>query len=140
MYNIIVYSYQVKFYMFVLRMFYCHFFFQAEDGIRDGHVTGVQTCALPICCRSINYPSIRRVRRACMASEPSSSPTAVSTETLISCVSCAMIVVKVSRSVSVPLCSTCRFALTAEPLPTSGQFSNLFSIYLMMSLMYYLFS
>src|SRR5207253_5483404 len=26
----------------------CLFFFQAEDGIRDGHVTGVQTCALPI--------------------------------------------------------------------------------------------
>src|SRR5437870_13571308 len=24
------------------------FFFQAEGGIRDGHVTGVQTCALPI--------------------------------------------------------------------------------------------
>src|SRR5690625_5252191 len=24
------------------------FFFQAEDGIRDGHVTGVQTCALPL--------------------------------------------------------------------------------------------
>src|SRR5207253_1189032 len=24
------------------------FFFQAGDGIRDGHVTGVQTCALPI--------------------------------------------------------------------------------------------
>src|SRR6266702_2558979 len=24
------------------------FFFQAEDGIREGHVTGVQTCALPI--------------------------------------------------------------------------------------------
>src|SRR5690625_5817726 len=24
------------------------FFFQTEDGIRDGHVTGVQTCALPI--------------------------------------------------------------------------------------------
>src|SRR5690625_1972462 len=23
------------------------FFFQAEDGIRDGHVTGVQTCAMP---------------------------------------------------------------------------------------------
>src|SRR5690606_40214942 len=27
----------------------CFFFFQAEDGIRDFHVTGVQTCALPIC-------------------------------------------------------------------------------------------
>src|SRR5690606_39892936 len=29
----------------------CVFFFQAEDGIRDFHVTGVQTCALPICIR-----------------------------------------------------------------------------------------
>src|SRR2546430_17556568 len=27
------------------------FFFQAEDGIRDLTVTGVQTCALPICLR-----------------------------------------------------------------------------------------
>src|SRR5438132_10425659 len=27
------------------------FFFQAEDGIRDHCVTGVQTCALPICAR-----------------------------------------------------------------------------------------
>src|SRR5690606_40838482 len=27
---------------------YKYFFFQAEDGIRDFHVTGVQTCALPI--------------------------------------------------------------------------------------------
>src|SRR5205823_11096049 len=27
----------------------CFFFFQAEDGIRDKLVTGVQTCALPIC-------------------------------------------------------------------------------------------
>src|SRR4051794_41919505 len=31
--------------MSVLRVF---FFFQAEDGIRDGRVTGVQTCSLPI--------------------------------------------------------------------------------------------
>src|SRR5699024_12033676 len=29
------------------RMFLC-FFVQAEDGIRDRNVTGVQTCALPI--------------------------------------------------------------------------------------------
>src|SRR3712207_9177906 len=28
------------------------FFFQAEDGIRDIGVTGVQTCALPICERT----------------------------------------------------------------------------------------
>src|SRR5699024_897289 len=36
----------------LLRMIYClqlsFFFFQAEDGIRDRNVTGVQTCALPI--------------------------------------------------------------------------------------------
>src|SRR5690625_5835218 len=32
-----------------MRLFHLFsFFFQAEDGIRDGHVTGVQTCALPI--------------------------------------------------------------------------------------------
>src|SRR5438132_9445496 len=30
------------------------FFFQAEDGIRDHCVTGVQTCALPIFARSKN--------------------------------------------------------------------------------------
>src|SRR5437868_12585164 len=29
------------------------FFFQAEDGIRDRNVTGVQTCALPILARYI---------------------------------------------------------------------------------------
>src|SRR5690606_40305439 len=29
------------------------FFFQAEDGIRDFHVTGVQTCALPISLRFV---------------------------------------------------------------------------------------
>src|SRR5690606_41141756 len=33
------------------------FFFQAEDGIRDFHVTGVQTCALPI------YPKKTLTRR-----------------------------------------------------------------------------
>src|SRR5689334_23908234 len=33
-------------------LFSCFFFFQAEDGIRDGTVTGVQTCALPICYRA----------------------------------------------------------------------------------------
>src|SRR5436190_19064704 len=32
-----------------LSFFFFFFFFQAEDGIRDHCVTGVQTCALPIC-------------------------------------------------------------------------------------------
>src|SRR5271165_3197413 len=34
-------------------MLHFFFFFQAEDGIRDFHVTGVQTCALPIWTRSV---------------------------------------------------------------------------------------
>src|SRR3712207_8399329 len=34
------------------------FFFQAEDGIRDIGVTGVQTCALPISGDGPNRPSI----------------------------------------------------------------------------------
>src|SRR5207245_4645566 len=32
------------------------FFFQAEDGIRDATVTGVQTCALPICILTHKLP------------------------------------------------------------------------------------
>src|SRR5256885_8106829 len=32
----------------VVLCYFCFFFFQAEDGIRDYKVTGVQTCALPI--------------------------------------------------------------------------------------------
>src|SRR5207253_3622493 len=38
------------------------FFFQAEDGIRDGHVTGVQTCALPICRFGFGSHDLVRVR------------------------------------------------------------------------------
>src|SRR5207302_6568915 len=34
------------------------FFFQAEDGIRDFHVTGVQTCALPILQVAPSDPNI----------------------------------------------------------------------------------
>src|SRR5690349_23987744 len=34
--------------MFLICFFFFFFFFQAEDGIRDLYVTGVQTCALPI--------------------------------------------------------------------------------------------
>src|SRR5690606_41063827 len=40
------------------------FFFQAEDGIRDFHVTGVQTCALPISWRR-RVPSPRASAGCC---------------------------------------------------------------------------
>src|SRR2546426_8411870 len=39
------------------------FFFQAEDGIRDYKVTGVQTCALPICsAREQDLPALAQAR------------------------------------------------------------------------------
>src|SRR2546426_8735473 len=44
-------------------MFYFFFFFQAEDGIRDYKVTGVQTCALPICPRRARHTSTSPARR-----------------------------------------------------------------------------
>src|SRR5260370_10026733 len=41
---------------------YVFFFFQAEDGIRDSSVTGVQTCALPIyfARATIGHPRLLR--------------------------------------------------------------------------------
>src|SRR5690606_27837303 len=46
----------------------CFFFFQAEDGIRDFHVTGVQTCALPI------FSENRPLSCACLLREAAPSP------------------------------------------------------------------
>src|SRR5690606_6083557 len=54
---------------------------QAEDGIRDFHVTGVQTCALPICSRGnaasrgITVPIVRRDGLSCQA--PGRAPASV---------------------------------------------------------------
>src|SRR5437879_6386427 len=42
---------------FICSLFLC-FFFQAEDGIRDTSVTGVQTCALPICTKVMSTPAL----------------------------------------------------------------------------------
>src|SRR2546422_6965995 len=44
-------------------LWFFFFFFQAEDGIRDVAVTGVQTCALPISVRSGTRRSTERVDR-----------------------------------------------------------------------------
>src|SRR5437773_11713369 len=52
------------------------FFFQAEGGIRDRDVTGVQTCALPICCLdrwpSDSCSSVNRLSKSPTATDPSS--------------------------------------------------------------------
>ena len=43
-----LYCNSIKDLLFVVVVVFLFFFFQAEDGIRDIGVTGVQTCALPI--------------------------------------------------------------------------------------------
>ena len=43
------------------------FFFQAEDGIRDIGVTGVQTCALPICDDIVRSKTFLLVALLCKA-------------------------------------------------------------------------
>src|SRR5205823_8545545 len=45
----------------------CRFFFQAEDGIRDKLVTGVQTCALPISFRKVERKDdiAEKYRKSC---------------------------------------------------------------------------
>src|SRR5256885_2413019 len=53
---VLLYSYNVLVYFF--------FFFQAEDGIRDYKVTGVQTCALPICTTDYGDDKDRVVRKS----------------------------------------------------------------------------
>src|SRR5437867_9077860 len=52
-------------FLVVILFFFFFFFFQAEDGIRDRTVTGVQTCALPISlgAEAVAYRS-RRISRA----------------------------------------------------------------------------
>src|SRR6266487_4743343 len=59
------------------------FFFQAEDGIRDGRVTGVQTCALPILCRRARvtqqggYRSYRPRRTSIQTASDKTAPRAM---------------------------------------------------------------
>src|SRR5256885_8890125 len=64
----------------MLVLFYIFFFFQAEDGIRDYKVTGVQTCALTICRRittagwwSTSAPTITDSKRVASRSEEHTS-------------------------------------------------------------------
>src|SRR5690606_40037223 len=49
-------------------------FFQAEVGIRDFHVTGVQTSALPICTSSTGSAFIAATSRASSGATPVGTP------------------------------------------------------------------
>src|SRR5690554_7628819 len=59
---------------------FLYFFFQAEDGIRDADVTGVQTCALPILTagggttRTARSTASGSARRLGHVGRPSTSP------------------------------------------------------------------
>src|SRR6266496_6292960 len=60
----------VVFFCKCIGVFYFFFFFQAEDGIRDLYVTGVQTCALPIFCgRPLARPRAATHTKAAAAGE-----------------------------------------------------------------------
>src|SRR5207248_7417416 len=64
-----VYFFFFSFTVFFLFLFF--FFFQAEDGIRDRTVTGVQTCALPIWPPPPRRARPHRTRRRRPARRPS---------------------------------------------------------------------
>src|SRR5690349_22003436 len=57
---ICLFHYLVFWFVFCV-FFFFFFFFQAEDGIRDLYVTGVQTCALPICQKGRLEAQVYRV-------------------------------------------------------------------------------
>src|SRR5260221_8921294 len=52
----LLYSIPFLSYLEVTSLRFFFFFFQAEDGIRDHCVTGVQTCALPILAQEFSIP------------------------------------------------------------------------------------
>src|SRR5947209_17207554 len=53
-FSCVVYVFFLYLFYYYCFVFFFFFFFQAEDGIRDIGVTGVQTCALPILCSKIS--------------------------------------------------------------------------------------
>src|SRR5207248_4716996 len=71
-------SFFLLFFFLSFLVLFFFFFFQAEDGIRDRTVTGVQTCALPI--SSPSAPTAHLAGKASSAAiltpknEPSSKP------------------------------------------------------------------
>src|SRR5438105_10953964 len=72
--NLLLSLFVFLFFFFLLFFF---FFFQAEDGIRDPLVTGVQTCALPIRPTRTSGHTTKEVERSTSACGVLSSPAGV---------------------------------------------------------------
>src|SRR5207248_4889483 len=94
--------------------FFQVFFFQAEDGIRDRTVTGVQTCALPIW--SLSVPQ-RLTERTSPVGEPkgSSSPlTAAAFSAAAGCSYAAHLSCRANRSEERRVGKECRSRQSAD--------------------------
>src|SRR5690554_7477084 len=61
----LVFSFFSFFFFLIFFFFFFFFFFQAEDGIRDADVTGVQTCALPISFSSRSFYDWFQIKSSC---------------------------------------------------------------------------
>src|SRR5260221_7261824 len=101
----------------------CVFFFQAEDGIRDHGVTGVQTCALPI------YGNVFESAGAmqCVATPettsvyPSGAAFATRSEPMTPPAPARFSTMKFSFRVSLSLCDTRRPRVSAGPPAAKGK-------------------
>src|SRR5690606_39688316 len=93
-------------------IFFFFFFFQAEDGIRDFHVTGVQTCALPILRMygTCNWPATAYI---CSSSPPPETSFMMCAPNRIA--SRATLERKVSRSEERRVGKECRSRWSLEP-------------------------
>src|SRR5207253_7103079 len=85
---------------------------QAEDGIRGGHVTGVQTCALPISARSTSRVMVAAVVLGRASKDPDTSTTA------------ATITREVDRAARI-VRSLLRLARRADTTPTRVQMNEI---------------
>src|SRR3712207_5530524 len=106
--------------------YYFFFFFQAEDGIRDIGVTGVQTCALPILflvsfaalAQSDRLLANRRLRQMAKSTLPRSSPTSftVSSVPFMALIQFRWCVCQVAHHGLLSLCSMwlCRLSSTVS--------------------------
>src|SRR5690606_7424259 len=104
---------------------------QAEDGIRDFHVTGVQTCALPISHPRSEATSVRSVRRPALETTPAvalplrySSTSGASFESRMSCPDCCICsYVLSSNCTSTPGCSSSKMSIAVFQAADSAESS-----------------
>src|SRR3989442_3992070 len=109
----------------ILEVFW-FFFFQAEDGIRDADVTGVQTCALPICEHQGFSVDTRRDLGDCEKGPNSVALSLTVVDAIdhdLSCHSCRC-VTELPMALAVPPVVPARIARVLHPILHSPQISG----------------